>query len=381
MFHKGAEYIGIYFERNIIITDKIKTLRAARWSQSKGCWYIPFSKEELKKAYTSLKHLGQLNIDELRSYLQKRKTVLAIKQCCGEGGVMTPTAVETYFISDENLIQLDIFVKTLQLKAYSTNTIRLYKGELTMLMRLLRNVPIQTLTPSHIKSYLLWQLTTLKHSEAKVHTTMNALKFYFEKVLHQLKMFFDIPRPKKPFHLPSVHSESEIKKILDAKENVKHKTMLMTGYSAGLRLSEIVGLKIRDIDSSRMVIQVRGAKGKKDRQAPLSKILLEQLRRYFQIYKPKEWLFEGQGGGPYSMRSLQEVFQSAKHISKNKKQGGIHSLRHSFATHLMEHGTDLRVIQELLGHNSIRTTVRYTHVSIKEIRKVQSPLDRLDWDK
>jgi site-specific recombinase XerD len=210
---------------------------------------------------------------------------------------------------------------------------------------------------------------------------MNALKFYFEEVLHQLKMFYDIPRPKKPFHLPSVHSENEVKKILEAKENLKHKTMLMAGYSAGLRISEIVALRIRDIDSSRMVIYVRGAKGKKDRQAPLSKILLEQLRKYFRIYNPRDWLFEGKDGGPYSIRGLQEVFQSAKEISKNKKQGGIHSLRHSFATHLMEHGTDLRVIQELLGHNSIRTTVRYTHVSIKEIRKIQSPLDRLDWNK
>ena len=217
IFHNGAEYIGIYFKKNLAIYETVKTLNKAKWSQSKACWYIPFSKEELKKACACLKQLGHVNLEELQTYLERRKTVLAIKEGCGQAGVMTPTAVSTYFISDENLAQLDIFVKTLQLKAYSKNTLRLYKGELVILMRLLRNVPIQTLTPSHIKSYLLWLLTTRKCSEAKVHTTMNALKFYFEEVLHQPKMFYDIPRPKKPFHLPSVHSENEVKKILEAK--------------------------------------------------------------------------------------------------------------------------------------------------------------------
>ena len=156
--------------------------------------------------------------------------------------------------------------------------------------------------------------------------------------------------------------------------------MLMAGYSAGLRVSEIVHLKIKDIDSERMVIYVRGAKGKKDRQVVLSIKLLEQLRKYYTIYKPKIWLFEGANGGSYSIRSLQQVFQAAKRESGNIKKGGIHSLRHSYATHLMEMGTDIRVIQELLGHADIKTTQRYTHVSRTEISKVQSPLDKLNWE-
>ena len=145
-----------------------------------------------------------------------------------------------------------------------------------------------------------------------------------------------------------------------------------------MRVSEIVKLKLRDIDSARMVIYIRAAKGKKDRQVPLSPLLLDQLRIYYKQYKPKEYLFEGTNG-PYSARSLQQVFQDAKGIAGNKKSGGIHSLRHSYATHLLEQGTDLRYIQELLGHNSIQTTVRYTHVSIKDLSKIQSPLDKLDW--
>jgi len=271
-------------------------------------------------------------------------------------------------------------VKTLQLKAYSQNTIRLYKDEMMTLIKLLGDKPVRQLKKEHIKSYLLWQLQTKKYSITKAHTTLNALKFYFEQVLHNEKIFIEIPRPKKPWQLPTVHSEQQVKKIIDAKENIKHKTMLMTGYSAGLRISEIINLKIKDIDSSRMVITIRQAKGKKDRQVPLSVKLLEQLRIYYKLYNPKVYLFEGADGGQYAIRSLQNVFQAAKKSSGNNKPGGMHSLRHSYATHLMEAGTDIRMIQGLLGHNSIKTTQRYTHVSKQQIGKVQSPLDKLSWD-
>jgi site-specific recombinase XerD len=161
-------------------------------------------------------------------------------------------------------------------------------------------------------------------------------------------------------------------------ENIKHRTMIMTGYSAGLRVSEIVGLKLKNIDSKRMMIHIQGAKGKKDRMVPLSKILLESLRSYFLLYTPKEYLFEGQFGGAYSTRSVQEVMQLAKQKVTNKT-GSVHMLRHSYATHLMEAGTDIRIIQALLGHNSIRTTMLYTHVSKLAIEKVASPLDKLKW--
>jgi site-specific recombinase XerD len=380
VFVSNEERIGIYFKYKTDIVGAVRKIKKIIWSQKENCWHIPFTKDDCRNAYASLKGLGTINLDELRTYLLKRKTVISIKQQRSELAVMTPKALVTYLISDGNIGQLDLFVKTLQLKAYSVNTIRLYKNEMMILMRLLGNVPIQSLTPAHIKSYLLWLLQKKKCSEVKVHTSMNALKFYFEQVLYQPKMFLEIPRPKKPFKLPTVHSEAEIKRMLKVTDNVKHRTMLMTAYAGGLRISEIVNLRIRDIDSERMVIYVRGAKGKKDRQVSLSTVLLEQLRRYFKLYKPKDWLFEGSGGDAYSTRSLQQVFQSAKKDSSNVKKGGIHSLRHSYATHLMENGTDLRLIQNLLGHNSIKTTVRYTHVSLRDIKKIQSPLDKLNWD-
>jgi len=269
-------------------------------------------------------------------------------------------------------------VKTLRIKAYSNNTIRIYKDEMLALLRLLGQRPVQLLEAPHIKSYILWQLQVKKVSEAKANSSLNALKFYFEQVLYKPKIFVEIPRPKMPLQLPTVHSQQQVKKIIQATANLKHRAMLMTGYSAGLRISEIVSLKIRDIDSDRMVITVRSGKGKKDRQVGLSPRLLDTLREYFKKYRPKDYLFEGMDGGPYAVRSLQEVFKAAKERSGNLKKGGIHSLRHSYATHLLEEGTDIRFIQELLGHNSLTTTHRYTHVSIVKTGKIASPLDKLD---
>ena len=162
-----------------------------------------------------------------------------------------------------------------------------------------------------------------------------------------------------------------------ASENLKHKTILCLAYSGGLRISEIVNLKIRDIDSKRMVITLRQAKGKKDRQVMLSEKLLIMLRVYFKEYRPKQWLFEGYGGEQYSVRSVSKVMEHAKEKAGIKKKGNIHAMRHSFATHLLEGGTDLLSIKQLLGHNSLRTTTIYTHVSKKHLSKIQSPLDRL----
>ena len=379
LYHRGQQSIGIYFENSSLLKLTVRKLPKVKWSQTNRCWYVPLNKENFQHILKILKGIASVNYQGLKEYLQKRKTISSIKTKSGQTAGVASQAPSISNVTIDNLEQVELLVKTLQLKAYSPNTIRLYKDEMMMLIKLLGNRPVQLLKKDHIKSYVLWQLQTKKHSEAKVHTTLNALKFYFEQVLHKEKIFIEIPRPKKPWQLPSVHSEQQVKKIIDAKENVKHKTMLMAGYSAGLRISEIINIKIKDIDSARMVINIRAAKGKKDRQVPLSVKLLEQLRIYYKIYKPKVYLFEGANGGRYATRSLQNVFQSAKKTSGNLKPGVMHSLRHSYATHLMESGTDIRIIQELLGHNSLKTTQRNTHVSRQQIGKVQSPLDKLDW--
>jgi site-specific recombinase XerD len=280
-------------------------------------------------------------------------------------------------ISSDNITADKSFQQELILRGYSKNTIRTYSSEFHLLLQLLKARPINSLTEKEIKSYLLWLVTVKKYGEAQVNTSVNAIKFYFEKVLNLEKMFFELPRPKKPLILPKVISEEDVKRIIDCTVNIKHKAILMLGYGCGMRVSEIVQLKIKNIDSSRMAILIERAKGKKDRMVTLPATLLTVLREYYKQFRPEKYLFEGQKGEMYSIRSVQSVFKSAKLKAKVNKQGGIHALRHSYATHLLEAGTDIRIIQELLGHNELKTTMRYTHVSNNLIGKVVSPLDRL----
>ena len=206
---------------------------------------------------------------------------------------------------------------------------------------------------------------------------MNALKFLYEQVLHREKYFFEIPRPQRPEKLPKVLNENEIKRLFKATTNSKHRMILMLTYGMGLRVSEVVHLKIRDIDSKRMQVLIEAAKGKKDRYVNLPQSILKELRAYYLAYKPVKYLFEGQYGGQYTIRSVQAVFKTAMKHAKINKRVGVHGLRHSYATHLLEAGTDMVFIQNLLGHNSMKTTQIYAKVGRKEIQNVKSPLDKL----
>jgi site-specific recombinase XerD len=231
-----------------------------------------------------------------------------------------------------------------------------------------------------IKGYLQYCFEQLKLSENTLHSRINAMKFYYEQVLNKEKFFWEIPRPKKPEALPKHLNQDEIASIINCVTNKKHKVMLMLAYGAGLRVSEITALKTHEIDSKKMTITIRSGKGKKDRIAPLSPVLLVMLREYAKAFRPKKggYLFEGNiKETRYSNRSLQEVLQAAKKKAGVVKPGGIHSLRHSFATHLVERGTDISMIQKLLGHNSIQTTMIYLHTSNKDLLKIISPLDDL----
>ncbi len=210
-----------------------------------------------------------------------------------------------------------------------------------------------------------------------MNSKINAIKFYFEQVLHQPKMFFDIPRPKKPLLLPKMLSKGEVSKILRVTTNPKHLLVLQLCYGMGLRVSEIVNIRIEDIDSENMRVLIRGAKGKKDRYTNLPTSVLEPMREYYRLFQPQEWLFEGQYGGQYSVRSAQAVFKNAMKKAKINKTIGIHGLRHSYATHLIESGADIRFIKDLLGHNSIKTTQVYTHITDISKSQIKSPLDML----
>lgn len=234
--------------------------------------------------------------------------------------------------------------------------------------------------PEEAQSWLTEKIKT-GWSQSSLITSVCSLRFYYMQMLHRANWEFYLPFPRRETKLPNVLGQREVLALFDAVDNLKHKTMLLMGYAAGLRVSEVVNLQIKDIDSERMVISIKAAKGKKDRCVMLSETLLETLRLYFRVYRPKSWLLEGQNYDQYSVRSLQKIFQTAKFRARIRKDVTFHSLRHSFATHLHEAGTDIRIIQELLGHNSSKTTEIYTHISNRTIQKVQSPLDSLMNDK
>jgi Site-specific recombinase XerD len=216
-------------------------------------------------------------------------------------------------------------------------------------------------------------------SESYQNIVINAIKFYYERVLGGQRKIYLVERPRREKRLPVVLSCDEVISILNCTENIKHKALLMLVYSAGLRISEAINMKITDIDSKRMQIHIRDSKGKKDRYTILSEKVLEVLRIYYKAYKPKQWVFEGTSNdGRYSVRSIQSVLKASVEKAGITKQVTLHTLRHSFATHLLEEGTDLRYIQSLLGHGSSKVTEVYTNITTSGFSKIKSPLDRLE---
>lgn len=340
--NKAVIWISFPYQQNLI--HHLKRYTKARWSATHKKWYVPDVAFYRTLFGLELKYYG--------------KSALAA-------------------IHQVNRNALDRYIEQLQLKGYSPNTIRTYVTEFSQLLKTLKSFPVNDLTAEKLRSYFLYCINELKLSENIIHSRMNAVKFYFEQVLHQEKLFLEIPRPKKPSTLPKTISTRDIKKMLDTIENSKHQLLLKMCYGMGLRVSELVHLKITDIDSKRMQVLVSCAKGKKDRYVVLPESVLEQLRAYYQEYKPKEYLFEGQFGGQYSVRSVQQVFKNVMKKAKINKKVGVHSLRHSYATHLIEQGTDIRFVQELLGHNNIKTTMLYTALTDSSKRKIKSPLDHL----
>ena len=202
--------------------------------------------------------------------------------------------------------------------------------------------------------------------------------FSMRKVLGQTREKYFIDRPEKPFTLPEVLSEEEVSRLFKAVHNLKHRCILYLLYAGGLRISELINLKITDINSDRNLIMIRNGKGAKDRTTLLSQKMLVLLRKYYLAYKPQHWLFESPHQTPYSTTSIRKIMKRGLKKAKIHKKATPHTLRHSFATHLLERGTDIRYIQSLLGHNSSKTTEIYTHITKKGLEKIVSPLDNLD---
>lgn len=265
----------------------------------------------------------------------------------------------------------------LKLRGYSPRTRKVYRLHVE---RFLKNVgkPPQDVLPEEIRSYLLRLVDQKRVSVSYHNQAISAIKFLYKYVLRQFQPVAEVPRPKKERKLPAVLSREAVARLLNGIDNLKHRALFALVYSAGLRVGEVVRLRVEDLDEERGQIWVRGGKGRKDRCTLLSEVALQTVKAYRKSYRPENWLFPGLNGGRHlSVRSVQKVMERTKKKIDIPQQATVHTLRHSFATHLLENGTDLRYIQELLGHNNPKTTQIYTHVSRRELRRIQSPLDTL----
>lgn len=397
--HRNKECIAVRFSHHQSIANIVRQLPGAKWSQTFRCWLLPLDKAHYNILLEACKGKAIIDHTLLKQYLENKKSggkgIAGSNVTQKGGGSAIKTVVSCQQssqnmtgISEVNRVELIKTIELLTLKAYSKSTIKTYRNELAVFLRALGSTPAADLTEDQLKRYLLHCHEKLRLSENTLHSRMNALKFYYEQVLKRHRFFWDIPRPKRPMQLPKLLNEDELARLFNALTNKKHKAMLFTAYSAGLRVSEVVNLRLSDIDSVRMQILVRRAKGKKDRYVNLSPVLLDILRSYSREYqpRPREFLFESeQTFTAYPVRTVQQIFSNAKNKAGIRKDVGVHSLRHSFATQLLDKGTDIRYIKDLLGHFNIKTTERYLHVSKAKLVNIASPFDdlwkshQLDW--
>jgi len=337
--------VTVIFPYNPVHIEKLKEIEAHKWNPAQKCWIFPRSSDTIKSLLEIFSNEDVWVDPSLRQ-------------------------------GKEDKVFLKDLRREMVSRKYSPKTIKAYthynKDFLEFISKGTDNI-----REEDIKDFLFHLVEEKKVATSTLNSAINALKFYYGTILKK-NFAYEVKRPRKDKKLPVVLSKEEVAKILSAVDNIKHKAILMLVYSAGLRVSEVVKLKPEDIDSKRNLIRVKGAKGRKDRYTLLSDVALNTLREYWREYEPKKWLFPGiKPERRISTRTVQVIFEHAKLKAGIMKEVSVHSLRHSFATHLLERGTDLRYIQELLGHKSSKTTEIYTHVSNKYLRKIRSPLDDL----
>jgi len=290
--------------------------------------------------------------------------------------------LEQFYLKDSGFISCPIeFIKYMQLHNYSENTIITYHKLVLRYLNAFKGGNIATINKyglTEIDNYHTAWIQRESISASTINQSISAIKLYYKVITDSILDLADVHRPMKNHTLPLVYSKEEISKIISTIENLKHRAMIFLIYSAGLRISELLNLRPNDILIDRKMVFIRRSKGRKDRYTTLADNALKLLQKYITEYKPDKYLFEGQYGGQYSTTSLRNILKRAKQKAGVTTSGSVHTLRHSFATHLLENGTDLRYIQELLGHNNSKTTEIYTHVSTLNISNIISPGDLLD---
>lgn len=288
-----------------------------------------------------------------------------------------PPKLPQVVVTEQMQQELDRHYQKMKLKHFSDSTIRTYQSSLSAFFAYFKNSDLATLTKEQIEGYVFELVQKHKISEQKQNTVINAIKSYYEHTLGLPREYYNITRPKRSKDLPNILSEEEVYAIINSPKNIKHRALLYTIYSAGLRVGEVIRLRIKDVRSKDGFIFIKDSKGKKDRHTVLSPLLLDLLRAYYKVHKPSYWLFEGQDGGQYSTKSVQQVFRKAVQKTGANPWSTPHTLRHSFATHLMQRGVNIRYIQTALGHSSTKTTEIYTRVLSINNKTLKSPLDML----
>lgn len=363
IIHHNEDRIALRFDydREFIESLRLK-FPSVRWSKSLKCWHLPNDAETLENLLQVFKGVA---------YFDYRGISFRPK-------ILPKVIPPTIQLNDEANLKIKRFEQFLTSKRFAESTIKTYIGTLRVFLNFFKDIPISELNNQDIIRFNNDYILAKRLSNSYQNQTVNAIKKFFLIVENRNVNIDTIHRPRKEHKLPNVISKEEVKAILDAPRNIKHKVMLSLIYACGLRRSELINLRPLDVDSKRNLLIIRQSKGNKDRVVPLSEKIIELLREYYKTYRPKIWLFEGQHpGNKYSVGSLEKVLKQSLKKAKLDKAITLHWLRHSYATHLLEAGTDLRYIQAILGHKSSRTTEIYTHVSTSSLQNIKSPFDDL----
>ncbi len=360
----GKRMIGLQFYPDKVLNALAKSLPDRKWSDKFSMAYVPNTPRHFDTIFNTFKGVAWINFSH---FSHKNNKVFN----------QEPPQIDHYRkrkLPEGYRTCPDEFLQKLEIRKYSLSTARSYIAHFEGFINHYKTLDLLEIGEKEIKDYLA-TLVRKKFSDSYVNQVINSIKFYYEVVLGMPNCFYDIDRPIKEERLPEVISKEKALEMISKTQNVKHRCILKLLYSAGLRRGEVVNLKIKNIDSDRMLIRVESGKGKKDRYTLLSKSLLNDLRAYYKQYKPSHYLFEGPGREKYHATSIARIVSRAAEAANIYKRVTPHMLRHSFATHMLEEGVDLRYIQSLLGHNSSKTTEIYTHVAINKIQTIKNLLD------
>lgn len=363
--HQKQAVVKIMFTYNRPLIEAVKAKTKARWSSTMRCWYIPKADFNLGAFFAGMKAEAWINYSDLKI----NSTSENIRP-----------AQPKHTNRNKTIALPKGYLEKLEQERYSENTIKIYTHYFKDFVAEFAGMDLQEILKDDINAYILRLIQERNISPSQQNQRINAIKFYYEKVLGGKSEYYDIGRPRKEEKLPDVLSKAEIASMIKSTGNKKHQCLIALIYSCGMRRSEAINLKVEDIDKKRMQVKIIGAKGRKDRYVPLAANTLSYLEAYYQEDEPKIYVFEVKPGRKYSATSVYNVIKKTAKDAGIRKEVYPHILRHSFATHNLEQGMDLRYIQELLGHKSSKTTEIYTHVSHKDLQKFKNPFDDVFFD-